>query len=327
MHSSQYIVHIYYLCIKLNTMEKKNVLKSTLSYAEKNNIVTYKDFISESESFSYVYIDVKSLVKVASPEYISSLVGFDIENQEKILCAKIFDDKYKVLDARPFEVKKPKHVTNNKALDEYLSVIKFKSALRVAILTTYLNPDIDDETLLDYFEIVNRDVYKLEDNEYNAKSIVNCLTKAREYTEKDIKFQEKRFKFVNNFDKAIKKLKMTIVNKGMYKDISDEIHTKIRKAVYILIEDNEFIHSGNISEVSGVNISTVKKYREVFKDLVDSHNESRFETKVYAKYRRMITRDLINSAIVQLEKEDKKTTIKNISQVTGLHRNTISKYI
>lgn len=308
-------------------MEKNNVLKYTLNYAEENNIITYKDFISDSDSYSYVYIDTKSLIKVANPEYISSLVGFNIEDQEKVLCAKIFDDKYKVLDARPFEVKKPKNITNSKALDEYLSVIKFKSALRVAILTTYLNPHIDDENLLDYFEKVNRDVYGLEDNEYNAKSIVNCLMKAREYTEKDITFQEKRFKFVNNFDKAIKKLKMTIVNKGMYKDISDEIHTKIRKAVYILIEDNEFIHSGNISEVSGVNISTVKKYREVFKDLVDSHNESRFETKVYAKYRRMITRDLINSAIVQLEKEDKKTTIKNISEVTGLHRNTISKHI
>ena len=295
--------------------------------AKSKNIITYKEFITSDNEFKNVYIPINRLLDVCKKYYLTHLLNCNIENENKILSARLYHKGFKYIDAKPFKPKAPKSFKNtkldiNKTLNTYSKSIK-----RCVLLTCFLNKNASENDLIEYIDFVCEALYDTPTHTIPREQLATIHAKAIKMSIREIDLQTKKFKFVNNFDKASLKVKMKIVNQGLYWDKSDQIHEKIRKAIYCLLETNEFIHSAIIAEQSGVPINEVKKYRSVFSDLINPHNKSKFGTKLYGEYANSITKDLINSAIAQLESKNHKVNITSIADLTGLHRNTISRNI
>lgn len=301
----------------------KEDLKVIHDLAKKYKITIYKEYIKENQEYDNVYIPVFRLKNVCDDNYLKNVLNINL-NQNEILAARIYKEKFNVIDAKPFFFRYSKRNGTSNDLSKIINNNK-KAISKLVLMTSFLNKDKSDDVFDKYFNTVCDLLYDFNGYEIDREMLADLTIKGRNMSEKDIVFQQKKFKFVNGFDKAPKKVKMKIVNQGLYWDDYDEIHSRIKKAIYYLLETDEFIHSGNISKIAKVKTKDAMKYRSVFKDLIDAHNKSKYETDNYKKYINNATKKIINSTIAELEREGKKTTNVNIAKKSNLHINTVSK--
>lgn len=212
----------------------------------------------------------------------------------------------------------------------------FSLAFRVASVVTKINPSVDSNKIFYYMDALCREKFDTESLKVDRKRIMSVIDNVRDgsYSPNP---ELKKFYWVGVYqnigrdDKVINEInyqgKASIVVSYNNESVARENVIKIENALAYLMElrTNTFLTLKDIAKVSGVSLSTVKRASPLFKDVIDRHNKSMFDTCNYNNFIKICSIDKINSAIRQFISElELKISQKKVAVKSGLHINTVS---
>ena len=106
----------------------------------------------------------------------------------------------------------------------------------------------------------------------------------------------------------------------------DKTSSLVKKAVNeLLLTDNDFITAQSIRDglEDDVSLSTVRRYMEVFKDEIDSHNNRVFGTSNFITYKKTLSIHKIKGAIQILNDANERLSRRKVAKEAGVHFNPV----
>jgi hypothetical protein len=218
-----------------------------------------------------------------------------------------------------------------------LSRGNFSNAFRIAGVVSFLNPDVDVDVLFKYMNLLCVEFFDTKELITDRGIILDNINNVRNglYTISPV---TKKFFWVKPYDKIGKKDveiegkiydgKSKIVMSHYNKSKRIESIHDIERAVDLLIEvgndDNTFITIKDISAISLVSESTIKRLYFMFKDDIDRYNYSMFSTSSYQEFIKGCNVIKITHAISSFKETlEDKLTKRNVSKKSELHINTV----
>jgi len=218
-----------------------------------------------------------------------------------------------------------------------LSRGNFSNAFRIAGVLSYLNPDVDSDILFKYMNLLCVEFFDMNELITDRGVILDNINNVKDGLY-DIAPVTKKFFWVKPYDKIGKKDreidgkvydgKSKVVMSYYNKSKRMESIYNIEKAIDLLIEignkDNTFLTIKDISEVSLVSESTVKRLYFMFKSDIDNYNYSMFSTNSYQEFIKGCNVLKITHAISSFkELLESKITKRKVSKKSELHINTV----
>jgi hypothetical protein len=218
-----------------------------------------------------------------------------------------------------------------------LSRGNFSNAFRIAGVVSFLNPDVEVDILFKYMNLLCIEFFDTKELIADRGVILDNINNIRNGLY-DISPVTKKFFWVKPYDKIGKKDreidgklydgKSKVVMSHYNKSKRIESIHNIEKAIDLLIElgndDNTFLTIKDISKVSMVSESTVKRLYFMFKKDIDNYNYSMFSTYSYQEFIKGCNVLKITHAISSFKEDlENKLTKRSVSKKSELHINTV----
>jgi len=218
-----------------------------------------------------------------------------------------------------------------------LSRGNFSNAFRIAGVLSYLNPDIEQSILFKYMNLLCVEFFDTKELIADRGVILDNINTVREGLY-EISPVTKKFFWVKPYDKIGKKDreiegkiydgKSKVVMSHYNKSKRIESIHNIERAIDLLIElgndDNTFLTIKDISKVSMVSESTVKRLYFMFKKDIDNYNYSMFSTHSYQEFIKGCNVMKITHAISSFKEVlESRLTKRSVSKKSELHINTV----
>jgi len=218
-----------------------------------------------------------------------------------------------------------------------LSRGNFSNAFRIAGVLSYLNQDVDPTILFKYMNLLCVEFFDTKELIADRGVILDNINTVREGLY-EISPVTKKFFWVRPYDKIGKKDreiegklydgKSKVVMSHYNKSKRIESIHNIERAIDLLIElgndDNTFLTIKDISKVSMVSESTVKRLYFMFKKDIDSYNYSMFSTYSYQEFIKGCNVIKITHAISSFKEVlESRLTKRSVSKKSELHINTV----
>jgi len=269
--------------------------QSSSQYAFNNNISLQEYYYLEGDEYEDVYHKFKN------------------KGVKKV--AKRFKNKVHALSCFPF------------SFGLNTSHTKLKIVLnRNAIILGFLNKNIPGQTLINYLEIVLHNKYYMIDHNLKANDFLTQIKLGKNKELEEMQFEKRKYAWNENHKNLKKQLKIEIMNKDRFKKVVNENTDKIFYAVTDLLDNyNDFITTTIVAQRAKLKLTTTRKYIEVYREEIDSHNKARYGTSNHNEYLNLLSKEEIKNAVLNLHFKNKKVNIQNVADYTNLHRNTVAK--
>lgn len=205
-----------------------------------------------------------------------------------------------------------------------------KLCYSVGMNLVVLNPNKDMSILESYMDLLSLDVFDDSERSFRIKreTLFGIMNKVRSG---EIKVSPRIGKYRWTTFMSLEQ-KRSIVAKNNSRTKSSRMHDLIEKAVDVLTDEfsDIFITPKEVQrEVEGfsgelVSLNTIRKYMEVFRDEIDSHNEAVFGTANFNSYMKICSIYNITSAIDAIAELKEKISQRRVAKYASVHYNTVN---
>ena len=213
----------------------------------------------------------------------------------------------------------------------------FSNAYRISNIVALLNPDKEIEVLFEYMDLLCKEMFDLDTLKVDRSIMLKNINKVRDglYDVTPVVskyFWVKPYTNIGLSDKEIDGImysgKGKVVMNQYNKSRRIETISKIENAIDLITSElsntGRFLTANLISNVSGLAKVTITKNFHLFKEEIDRHNMSVFNTDNYNTFIRSCNIDTIKCAIESFKEElEIKITKKKVSNKSKLHINTV----
>lgn len=186
-----------------------------------------------------------------------------------------------------------------------------------------LNEDAPVDDLVDFMYLYMMEFSSVRGYEPNKVYLRDLIDSCIEGLDEQRCYQFRKFFFVNKLDKnTTKSVVMSYLNKRNKSEMVKNIDNVIQ---WLCIEGNKFITAQSIRDglEDDVSLSTVRRYMEVFKDEIDSHNNRVFGTSNFITYKKTLSIHKIKGAIQILNDANERLSRRKVAKEAGVHFNTV----
>lgn len=157
----------------------------------------------------------------------------------------------------------------------------------------------------------------------NLEYCGQLVSRAFEVADEEMVLSTRKFNFTKNISsKERRSLIMGFLNKRKTTDTLAKIENAIQ---WLIIEGNGFITVNEIvSACDGeYSKSTVKRYMNLLKDDIDTHNRKVFGTDNFVLYKKTLSIHKIKGAIQILNEANERLSRRKVAKEAGIHFNTV----
>ena len=220
-----------------------------------------------------------------------------------------------------------------------LSRGNYSLAFKNSLIVSLLNQDKPIEVVFEYMDALCRDKFDTDSFKVDRNIILKNITKVRDGLY-DVTSEERKFywvgkyQFIGRNDKVIDGVEykgkgsiiLSYINKSRTKRSIDRLESSLNQLLELGNKNNTFLTLKDISEVSGLSISTVKRLSFLYKDEIDRYNVANFNSSNYGEFSKFCSVIKINSAIRQfIEEMELRVTQRKVAVKSSLHYNTVCK--
>lgn len=269
--------------------------KSSSQFAFENNISLQEYYYFENDKHVDVYH------------------SFKYKGIRKV--GKRFHDKVHSLSCFPF------------SFSSNTSRSKLKMVLdRNAFILGFLNKSKSNTLLIKYIDIVLSNKYYMINHNLYPEYFEMNINNGKDKELEEMEFEKRKYVWDKDYRSLSKQVKIEIMNRDRFKEIVSANTDKIFNAVTNLLDNySDFITVAIVAKHAGMNEVTTRKYIEVYREEIDSHNKSKYGTSNHNEYLTLLSKEDVTNAVFNLKFHKKKVNIQSVSTYTGLHRNTVSK--
>mgnify|MGYP003661288729 FL=1 len=215
----------------------------------------------------------------------------------------------------------------------------YSLAFKNSLIVSLLNPDNSVEEVFNYMDTLCTDKFDTDDFVIDRKIILKNIGKVRDglydVTPEVRKFfWVGKYQFIGRNDKEIDgvmykgkgSIILSYINKSKTKRSISKLESALNQLLELGNSDNTFLTLKDISEVSGLSLSTVKRLSFLYKEEIDRYNLANFNSNNYGEFNKFCSVIKINSAIRRfIEEMELRLTQRKVASKSSLHYNTVCK--